>query len=224
MTRQHPITACTVVYDGRPRCDSIGPTHLSRTAMHNISDHRISHLRIPSLLPVSSITLLAVSLLGCHHTAPMTMAAPIGGRAVSSTERMPGIPNVPDLVTVVPLQLPAAGYPLIPAAVDGRQGMFLLDMGAVGISLNKQHIKVGLHGVLDTVTAGNPTDTAGTTITVHTIRIGTLLAPLGTTLGFPGDPVQSTLDERKADELGNLGKSRSCPLKRSSIMYISASS
>ena len=102
------------------------------------------------------------------------------------------VPTPPTLVTVVPFQL-YYGFVLVPAEIDGHRGTFLLDTGAPFIALNSQYLHAGPQGI-DTVPAV-PAVTPpreGVNVTVHTLRVGTLLEHLDSTDVGPPEPVNPT--------------------------------
>ena len=128
----------------------------------------------------------------------------------SSTDTaMPGMIPPSDLVTVVPFQL-APRYVLIAAELDGHRGLFLLDTGTPHVWLNSMYLKPGQRGNgeypdIDPVAQGD-TDVGGSSdganpflaifpkkisrITLHTLRIGTLLYQFDTTgAGRPVRPL-----------------------------------
>jgi hypothetical protein len=109
-------------------------------------------------------------------TTPSVLRPPTG----------PGLPDLPELVTVVPFQL-YYGFILLQAEVDGHHGTFLLDTGSPLITLNSQYLQRDPHGNPDTVAATTPaTDHKREEVTIHTLRIGTLFLHLDTAdLGSP---------------------------------------
>lgn len=80
---------------------------------------------------------------------------------VVAAERLPGIPNRPDLVTVVPFyskpdeterEMTKA---VIPAEIDGHRSIFIVDIGCPPLMLNRTFLQPSPTGGIDTVTEAN---------------------------------------------------------------------
>jgi hypothetical protein len=137
--------------------------------------------------------------------------------------QVPGIPNRPDMVTVVPFYTKAGETDqektkvIIPAEVSGHQGLFILDLGEADLDLNRTFLRPRAAGGLDTVLA---TDTADThrlpewdgDDQVHvTFRIGTMKVDPA---NFPKSNLNASLNHSFgnfswvfAPHLGNIGPS-----------------
>jgi hypothetical protein len=69
---------------------------------------------------------------------------------------VPGVPNRPDLVTVVPFvskpneSAIEQGLVMIPAEVDGHRGNFMVDLGAPDLMLNREFLQPSPNGGVDT--------------------------------------------------------------------------
>ena len=99
---------------------------------------------------------------------------------------IPGIPNRPDIVTVVPFYTKPNETEaeqtkvIIPAEVDGRRGNFVVDLGDPDLDLNRTFFQPSPTGGVDTVTDANRIpdhagDRPNTWDKVHVrMRIGTL--------------------------------------------------
>lgn len=92
-----------------------------------------------------------------------------------------GVPDKPDLVTVVPFYTKPDETPneqtkvIIPAWVDSVFGLFVVDLGAPRLNLNRTFLQPGPHGGVDTVTAAHQIPEHAGEDSVHvTVRIGTL--------------------------------------------------
>jgi hypothetical protein len=89
-----------------------------------------------------------------------SMAIPIASGPVL----MPGIPNRPDLVTVVPFYWKPhetgeeQTRVVFPAEVSGHQGILLLDLGDPDLDLNRTFLRPSATGGLDTVRETDTTD------------------------------------------------------------------
>ena len=107
----------------------------------------------------------------------------LGTSACASSATTPEIPTLPDQVTVVPFQLDAFDHIVVNAAVDGHQGTFILDTGSPLILLNPQYLQPNGNGSVDTAPTsdGLALGLGRTFVTVHTVRLGTLLQPLAAT-------------------------------------------
>ena len=97
--------------------------------------------------------LFVVYSSACAHTASMRESAAI----------LPGIPNRPDLVTVVPFYTKPEETDLektkvvIEAEIDGRRGVFIFDLGDEPVMLNRTYLQPNASGGVDTVTDANRT-------------------------------------------------------------------
>jgi hypothetical protein len=108
---------------------------------------------------------------------------------------MPGIPDLPDIVTVVPFYTKPnetereKTKAVIEAEIDGRRGVFIFDLGDVPVMLNRTYLQPNAAGGVDTVTDANriPDNTPRTDLfnpqnfmqfdrAPVTVRIGTLLS------------------------------------------------
>jgi hypothetical protein len=136
------------------------------------------------LVPLMSI--LSTIASGCAPAVTTRVTQPPAAQQSTPTQ-VPGIPNKPDLVTVVPFYWKSdennseKTRVYIPAEVDGRQGIFMLDIGALDVTLNRTYVRPSTTGGLDTVLA---TDTADTVARQHdwsgtnmyvSLRIGTIV-------------------------------------------------
>ena len=87
-----------------------------------------------------------------------TAASPLG---LPASFVIPGIPNRPDLVTVIPFyRRPNESWEehtkvVIPAAVDGWRGIFIVDLGAPQLYLNRTFLQPSPAGGVDTVTTAS---------------------------------------------------------------------
>lgn len=79
-------------------------------------------------------------LIGCH---PATIAPADDQTSMSQWAPPPG-------TTTVPIQLVRDGAVLVPAAVNGHHGIFLLDTGGPAILLNTDYLTVTASGAIDT--------------------------------------------------------------------------
>jgi hypothetical protein len=118
---------------------------------------------------------------------------------------MPGVPNRPDLVTVVPFYLKTNETDdeeknvAIPAEVDGRRGIFLLDLGSTWFELNRTYLQPSPTGGVDTVTDANriPEKDTSASVGAHvTVRIGTMVDQFEDTMqrAPDGRPVNAVLN------------------------------
>ena len=136
---------------------------------------------------------------------------------------VPGVPNKPDLVTVVPFyEKPnetanEKTKVIIPAWVDSVFGLFVVDLGAPRLNMNRTFLQPSPKGGVDTVTEAHKIPDDGSTAPVHVkVRIGTLTTT-------PIDPIVASSDPKQpnafldhmwgnfawvfAPRLGNLGLS-----------------
>ena len=163
--------------------------------------------------------LFTVSLwIGVIVTLPMSVRAqtapiPVAPAAVvadhpTSSAPIPGIPNQPDLVTVVPFHaFKGTPWIMIQAEVDGHRGTFSLDTGSPVFFLNARYLRSSPTGGLDTITAGSQGEGV---VTVHTLRVGTLVQHIDSIVtGLPPTAPLSTnaivQDYPDNGILGNLG-------------------
>ena len=138
------------------------------------------------------------------------VAVPTVSGATASA--IPGVSNRPDLVTVVPFVHPPeltrmgyVGFVIIEADVDGHRGVWIVDTGSPFIGLNGVYFQPNPTGGIDTVTTGQGRETD---VTVHTLRIGTLVQRLDPgTAGPPLPPSTNAIisDSGLTGILGNLG-------------------
>ena len=148
---------------------------------------------------------------------PVQPARSAGEGAVDSAP-LPGIPHRPDVVTVVPFQPfrdvghlwgqdDTIPWIMVQAEVDGHRGTFSLDTGSPVIFLGAAYLRPSPTSGLDTAMMGDP-QTGN--VTVHTVRLGTLVQHLDSTVaGLPsraGYATNAQVQDDPADgELGNLG-------------------
>ena len=118
---------------------------------------------------------------------------------------MPGVPNRPDLVTVVPFYWKAnetdaeKEHIAILAEVDGLRGVFALDLGSLWLELNRTYLQRSPTGGVDTVTDANriPEKDASASVGAHvTVRIGTMIDQFEDTMQRDprGRPVNAVLN------------------------------
>ena len=147
-------------------------------------------------------------------TPAATAAVPqsgMGSRS-SSSIAIPGVPNLPDVVTVVPFYSKENETEkektkvVIPAEVDGLHSIFILDLGCPPLMLNRTFLQPSSTGGIDTVTDANriPDKTTendpSTFDKVHvTMRIGTLLVK------FDDPSMQGPYNALLGHEWGNFG-------------------
>ena len=156
-------------------------------------------------------TVLSVCQSACAHRTGQS--APSVAAAQAPSLAVPGIPRLPDVVTVVPFQLWygvkhdwKGAWVRFLATIDGQQGYFNLDTGAPQFWLNRDSLPPNprfarLRG------GGRALST------VHTEQIGTVTVVLDTTVGMPF-PMPSnaqvgvdydTLGTNKTATLGRIG-------------------
>ena len=157
--------------------------------------HSLLGLRVPyvigsvSLLRLPFFVGILTPLIGGCSTAAITRMAQSSSPPRPVPATLSGIPNQPDVVTVVPFYTKEhataeeKNLVAIPATVDGWHGIFLLDTGAPSFYLNRTFLQPSPTGGVDTVTdTTRLPDHADETNprtweTVHvTMRIGTLQA------------------------------------------------
>ena len=130
-------------------------------ALRNAPMHRSPALSGGRLRRLGALGSALVLLSGCPRASTPSAMAPPSSQ-----------------VTSVPFQL---YYGFIASSQPkwmGIGGTFLLDTGAPFITLNSQYVQAGPHG-LDTVIAAPKGPTReNVNVTVHTIRVGTLLQPV----------------------------------------------
>lgn len=123
-------------------------------------------------------------------TAAITTAWPVRPAAAADSDTlqpaMPGIPHLPNVVTIVPFYAKPDETEaeqtkvVIPAEVDGRRGNFIVDLGDPDLDLNRTFLQPSPTGGVDTVTDAHrlPDHVGDVPVTwdkVHvTLRIGTL--------------------------------------------------
>jgi len=125
-----------------------------------------------------------MSVSACAHaptSAPAHVTPANERRAAASI--VPGVPDAPNVVTVVPFYQKANETALertkvvIPATVDGVRGIFVVDLGAPRLNLNRTFLQPSRSGGVDTVTDANRIPGRAVEDSVHvTLRIGTLSA------------------------------------------------
>jgi hypothetical protein len=143
-----------------------------------------------SLLPL--VIFLTTVADGCA-TATTTQREQAGTAQIPARELAPGIPDLPDLVTVVPFYSKPDETEgeqkliAIPVKIDGLHGIVLLDLGCAFTMLNRTFLQPNSIDGVDSITDDNriPDHTAWNQIVldpprkwekVHvTMRIGTLL-------------------------------------------------
>jgi hypothetical protein len=132
-----------------------------------------------ALLTVASA---CASVATTPATPPPAGQRPAGAGQRPVSAAVPGIPDLPDVVTVVPFYWKANETELeqtkvvIPADVDGRRGNFVLDLGAPRLNLNRTFLQPSPTGGVDTVTDANRSPEHHGEDSVHvTLRIGTLI-------------------------------------------------
>ena len=85
---------------------------------------------------------------------PATAVAPV-------KDLIPGVPNLPDLITVIPFYTKPDETDLektkavIEAEIDGRRGVFIFDLGDSPMMLNRTYLQPNAAGGVDTVTDAN---------------------------------------------------------------------
>lgn len=131
------------------------------------------------------LAVVTVSLIGtnaCMRVATIPSAqAEAGIESRVGAFNIPGVPNLPDVVTVVPFYHKANETTVeqtkvvISAAVDGVHGLFVLDLGAPRFNLNRTFLQPSPTGGVDTVSDANRISERGVEDSVHVkVRIGTL--------------------------------------------------
>ncbi len=149
-------------------------------------------------LPGVCLALLALAVAsGCTVASAQRRATTAG----------PDIPDLPNLVTVIPFELtgnePERTKVLIPADIGGHRGMFILDTGDPRVDVNRDYVKSSPTGGLDTVAAGEPVPQGEEHVRVP-MRIGTLQLP---------HPIDAVVDHvfngfnMRSPRLGNIGLS-----------------
>jgi hypothetical protein len=142
-------------------------------------------------LPLTS--LLTTIAAGCASTTVMQEKP--ASTVAPAQELAPGIPNLPELVTVVPFYTKPnetdreKTKAVIPAEIDGRRGIFIFDLGDEPMMLNRTYLQPNAAGGVDTVTDANriPDNTPRTDYMNNqnfaqfdkahvTVRIGTLVS------------------------------------------------
>jgi hypothetical protein len=142
----------------------------------------------------------------------------------AATTIIPGVPNLPDVVTVVPFYWreneddAEKTKVVIQAEVDGRHGIFIVDLGSPTLILNRTFLQPSATGGVDTVTDANripyhaKNAAPKTWDKVHaTMRIGTLLVKFDDPV--MKKPYNAYLGnmwgnfEKFAPRLGNIGPS-----------------
>jgi hypothetical protein len=120
-------------------------------------------------------------------TSACTSAATTRVAHSPARAQVPGIPNQPDLVTVIPFYEKANENEtektrvVFLAEVDGHRGMFVLDLGAPPLYLNRTFLRPGATDGVDTVLETDTTDTHrrpdwdGKDRAHVTLRLGTLI-------------------------------------------------
>jgi hypothetical protein len=140
--------------------------------------------------PLPLVLFLTIVADGCATTTQREQAATT---QISARELAPGIPDLPDLVTVVPFYSKSNETEgeqtkvAIPVEIDGLHGIVILDLGAAFTVLNRTFLQPNSIGGVDSITDDNriPDHTPWNQIVldpprewekVHvTMRIGTLL-------------------------------------------------
>ena len=123
----------------------------------------------PSTLPnrshwfVPLVTVLTVVTSSCTPAAT-TRVAQIPAQRQPTTIQVPGIPNKPELVTVVPFYWKAneddeeKTKVVIQAEISGHRGNFILDLGTFDGDVNRTFLRPNATGGIDTVLATDTTD------------------------------------------------------------------
>jgi hypothetical protein len=127
-----------------------------------------------------------VSLVGGLTTLTISCIPATTQHGMQVPAQVHGIPNRPELVTVVPFVWKPnetddeRANVAIPAEVDGHRGVFILDLGSVWFELNRTYLQPNPNGGADTITEANripERDTAASTyVHITTVRIGTLIS------------------------------------------------
>lgn len=109
-----------------------------------------------------------ISILLVVGSVWMSMATPLTAQSTSTpqpaTLQVAGIPNRPDLVTVVPFYWKPHETDIeqtrvvFSAEVGGHRGILLLDLGDPDLDLNRTFLRPGVTGGLDTVQATDTMD------------------------------------------------------------------
>lgn len=126
---------------------------------------------------------LALGTSACASTGTVLSAQPTKAAGQhAATPLIPGVPNRPDMVTVVPFYWKPDETDdektkvVIQADVDGRHGVFIVDLGSPSLMLNRTFLQPSPTGGADTITDANRLPEHSEDDTVHvTMRIGTLL-------------------------------------------------
>jgi hypothetical protein len=156
-----------------------------------------------------TVTSACASVATTPATPPPAGQRPAGAGQRPVSAAVPGIPDLPDVVTVVPFQLyqpdASVGWIYFQAELDGRRGTFSLDTGSPRFWLNPEYLRPSATGGIDTVAAGDPTQQGF--VTVHTMHIGTLVQHLDTTdVGPPVPyPTNGNIMRFVGHELGTFG-------------------
>ena len=124
-------------------------------------------------------------------------------RVSSVSPSIPGVPNRPELVAVVPFVTKgyesgtAATRVPIMAEVDGHSGLFILDLGDPGLDLNRRFLRPSARGGVDTVRDTTQLQLAGEPDKVHvTMRFGTLVDTFVAPVAEGEDPKRGRLNAR----------------------------
>jgi hypothetical protein len=129
---------------------------------------------LASILVLASACLSVAALLGAQSPAPQPPA----------TLQVPGVPNRPELVTVVPFftkvneSKDEACRVVVSANVNRRRGVFVVDLGDPGLGLNRTYMQPTPDGGVDTITDTNriPDNNTAKSTPVHVrlFKIGTV--------------------------------------------------
>ena len=151
-----------------------------------MTNYALPTLSLRSRWFVPFISLLTVVTNSCTPAATARGAVSPATQQ-SATAQVPGVPNRPDLVTVVPFYWKPNESEtektkvVIPAEVDGHHGNFIVDLGSPSLMLNRTFLRPSPTGGLDTVRESDTMDTHrlknwnGADHAHVTMRIGTLL-------------------------------------------------
>jgi hypothetical protein len=157
------------------------------------------------------VSAVALGTSACVSTGTVPSVPPEAAQHAATTI-IPGVPNLPDLVTVVPFYWKpnetdgVKTKVVIPAEVDGRHSIFILDLGCPPLMLNRTFLQPSPTGGVDTVTDANripdlvEENKPSTFDKVYvTMRIGTLLVK------FDDPALKGPSNAYLGSEWGNFG-------------------
>ena len=184
---------------------------------HSPSLGRQTSLRWCSrFVSVACTALTSVAAQGTPATViPVAPTVPVVAPRTVPPTAPPDIPRLPNVVTAIPFH-PDTGpehYPwiLLSAALDGHRGTFSLDTGSPILFLNADYLRARPAGGFDTVTTVDTRQRQQEVfVTVHTVRLGTLVQSIDATVTSPLPPRKSFSNAimrrySRNGLLGNLG-------------------